>query len=474
MSEAIHIMEKRIDNKPFPIMRRTQEMLECEDDPVVSIEQMVMVVANDPGLAVNLLRKANTTPHEHLNHRLTNIEYLIMMYGMNRVRQLSRTLPVLENVVKPEILQRIRNSIGRATLCATLSREWAMMRRDMVATEVYLAALLHNVGEIGLWLFAPEETAKVDALASGGNMSRDEAYYLTLGYSQEQLSAELNRKWNMPSLVLDALNSANSLHPRVLGIMLSYQLTHFRDCGWGTEEAKRCIDQLSAHLCRPYDETLAIITELVRRWELLNDHYGIVVPPGEGGSCAIGGGAEGALAAPMCITPQPILYAEVAARLGRPEALKMNVEEVLDWVVKSMHDALGLNRVVFAHLMPDLGVLHANYVAGGDDAPEFSRFSIELSRHSLFKWMMTTPKALWINELNRRNVASLLPEEFTRMVGVDTFFVQSVFVKGKPFGIFYADREVTDCQLDAANYKRFQVLANLTVKFIEYYRSHTR
>lgn len=473
MSDALHAIEQLIAGKHFPVLQQTLDLLERQDDPVETTADMALVVGSDPGLTISLLRKANTTPHEHLNHRLTNIEYAIMMYGMNRVRQLARTLPVLEKVAKPEALLQVRYAIGRALLTASMSVEWARMHRDMVPGEVYLAALLHNMGEIALWLYAPAEAGRVQDLVNSGEMGQDEAYYLTLGYTQEALAMSLARRWNMPALMQDALNAANSLHPRVMGILLSHKLSRLRQCGWESAEAMECLDQLAQHINRPPAEVHALVLELTRRWELLFHHSGFVQEVGEGVVCPVPGRHGGATSS-ICLAPQPRLYQEMANRLNHPESVGLNVEEVLMHVVEGMHDGLGLNRVVFAHLVPELGVLHAHYVVGGEDDPVFAKFNIELARHGLFRWMMTTPKALWINELNRRNVAALLPEEFSHMVGVGTFFAQSVFVNGKPFGVFYADREAPDCELDSLSYKRFQVLATLATKYIEYYRSHHR
>lgn len=466
-------MEQLIAGKSFPVLQHTLDLLERQDDPVETAADMALVVGCDPGLTVNLLRKANTTPHEHLNHRLTNIEYAIMMYGMNRVRQLARTLPVLEQLVKPEVLPQVRQAIGRAIHTASMAVEWGRMHRDMVPGEVYLAALLHNLGEIGLWIYAPADAARAHALVASGDMGHEEAYYLTLGYTQEALGLSLAKRWNMPALVQDALNAANALHPRVMGILLSYKLSHLRQCGWESADAVACLSQLSQHINRPLDEARALVVELTRRWALQFDHYGFVPELGEGVVCRVAG-RNARASSSICLAPQPNLYQALASRLHHPENLTLNVEALLEQVVKGMHDSLGLNRVVFAHLVPELGVLHAHSVVGGDDDPVFAKFNIELARHGLFRWMMTTPKALWINELNRRNVAALLPDEFSHMVGVDTFFAQSVFVNGKPFGVFYADREAPDCQLDSQSYKRFQVLATLATKYIEYYRSHHR
>ena len=48
--------------------------------------------------------------------------------------------------------------------------------------------------------------------------------------------------------------------------------------------------------------------------------------------------------------------------------------------------------------------------------------------------------------------------EVQKIIGVGEFFAMSVFVHGKPVGLFYADREYGECSLDEHSYIEFKKL----------------
>lgn len=468
MLDSLEKWERQIGGKTFPILRQTRDLLDSEDLPIDSVAEMAAVVSRDPGLTIALLRKANNTPHEHLNHRLTNIEYAVMMYGMGRVQTMARQLPIVEEVAAPGALRSILHAIGRATHTAYLAQEWAHLYRDMVPAEVYLAALLHNIGEIGLWLFAPQEAQKIaDMVTNNHHMTADEAHYLTMGFTQDKLSLALARMWNMPALVQDALQPASALHARVLGVLLAAQLAHMRETDWRSDELEKTLDHLSRYVHLTRDEVFKRAKDLTRQWEFLSQPYGTVAPVHND---VVDEVTEGGRSVAICIAPQAQLLTEVLEQLGHPDQNGLNVEESLELAVKTMHDGIGMNRVVFAHLVPELGTLTAKYVAGADHDPRFRDFDIDLNRHKLFRWLMSQRHGIWVNELNRKNVIGLIPEEFNQMVGVETFYAQSIFVADKPFGLFYADRQGVDCRLDSGSFQRFQALASLAETCVSYRR----
>ena len=132
-----------------------------------------------------------------------------------------------------------------------------------------------------------------------------------------------------------------------------------------------------------------------------------------------------------------------------------------------MHDGIGLNRVVFALLTQERHQLRARAIAGSDNDPAFNRFLIELNGAHLFTRLMEKPQALWINDTNRVKFWPLVPRPFQRIIRGNSFLVLSVFVKGKPVGMFYADRHSAACHLDAHAYHRFKQLGMLAAQAME-------
>ena len=126
--------------------------------------------------------------------------------------------------------------------------------------------------------------------------------------------------------------------------------------------------------------------------------------------------------------------------------------------MNAMHQGLGLNRVVFALLTQHRTHLRPRSIVGVHNDPHFTKFAITLGANTLFDRLMEKPQSLWLDEHNRTKFWPAVPVDFQRLIKVNRFYVMSVFVKGKPIGLFYADRASNSCELDEKCYKLFKQL----------------
>lgn len=438
--------------------------------------------AGDPGAVLELLRRANGYRQGHLGSPVGTIESAAMMLGVEQMRTLPETLPGLDVLRADDIERGYLQLASRAYHAGIQAYRWALRRGDLVPKEAFLAAMLHDVGELMLSLHGgARQLHKIRVLQQTERMPADEAQYVVLGFSLEQLSHALALRWRLPELVTHSLEADHAQQPRVLGVMLAAQLARLAEFGWYGEELDECLDNAAAWLEMP----VAALTAEVHgnAVEAARDlvHFGVwpaarrlpMLPgdelPEDGGS---GDGApEAGAPVHFCLMPQPAAYDEVVAQLQDFVPGELNFHDLMPAVMRGLHDGLGLNRVVFAILNRDRSALQARYLAGTDNDPGFSRFRVELHTPHLFSKLLEREQALWLNEGNRAKLWSLVPEALRRLIHTDTFFAASVVVEGKPIGVFYADRHLPDSRLDENAYRRFKHLCRLSSAAIAKLRS---
>lgn len=164
--------------------------------------------------------------------------------------------------------------------------------------------------------------------------------------------------------------------------------------------------------------------------------------------------------AAVCLMPQVSLLQEILNELKQAIASRQEIEEIIHIVLQGMHDGIGLKRVVFARPDPEHRYLRANSIVGAENDPVFNRFSIKLDIPHLFVRLLDKSQAICINDTNRGQYWGMVPVEFKKLIGTNSFMAMSVFTNNKLVGLVYADRHTSDCQIDTVSYNYFKKFCN--------------
>lgn len=472
MNEALAAWVKKLDQSCLPALRaNTERLSQLAANENVETARLVELIESDPGLTLRLMRYINNLRHKHLRSEITTVRHALMMLGLEHVQKLPKDLPAVEDL-DSGIQNRLLRHFNRSFHAAYQARDWGHLSRDMVADELYIAALLHNLGEILLDLHAPREMERVRELMQEKRMEADEAEYVVFGFSLDQLTVELARLWRLPSILIDSLHSENAQHQRVLNVMLAAQLAELAEHGWYSRALYELLEQIADFLLLDIASIATLVhrnaVEAARESMLffighpatallypvsLEDEMAAPMQAQQAAQASESGGET----ADFCLTPQRQVLVSVIKRLVQTDE-QLPLKQVIELALEGMHEGLGLNRVVFAMLTPDKGQLRARSIIGSDNDPQFSRFVVDLVSHNLFVRLMEKPQSLWLNEENRGKFFPLIPLQFHKLIRNDSFFVMSLFVRNKPVGMFYADRHTSACQLDSESYKRFKHL----------------
>ena len=475
MNNALAAWVKRLDQACLPALKANTELMrQLAANENVDMVRLAALIESDPGLTLRLMRYINNLRHKHLRSEITTVRNALMMLGLTHVQKIPQDLPTMDELDEEASL-RLRKHFSQALHAAYQARDWARITKDLVSDELYLAALLRNLGETMLDLHAPQEMERVRELMQQKQMEANEAEYVVFGFSIDQLTLELARLWRLPSLLSDSLHGENAQHKRVLNVMLAAQLAKAAAQGWYTQRTLKLVEQTADLLLSDTSTTATLFhlnaVEAARetlQLDVTHPAATLIFPPPaqaeeeeeEEISPESRVSDSGLLPdgdADFCLMPQRRVLLRVMKSMAQPDG-DLSLKKVLALVMEGMHEGLGLNRVVFAMLTPDKGQLRARSILGSDNDPLFNRFAVDLENHNLFVRLLEKPQSLWLDENNRGKLFPLVPINFHKLIHNDSFFIMSLFVRHKPIGIFYADRHTNACRLDAESYKRFKQL----------------
>ncbi len=457
MQKTIRQWADRLGGNPLPVLARTTRELEpLVGAPQTRLSELAAVAAGDPGLAVQLLRMANSQQGGRLRSEITTLEHALMLLGTERLRALPASLPAVERVLRDPARHLLLRTFARAYHAAAQAAAWARQRHDQYPDEAFAAAQLHFVAEMVLAMHGPEELQQIAAMRRRECLPQDEAEYLVLGFTLNELALELARRWHLPTLVVDALQAEKTVESRTLGVVLAVQLARAAEAHWYAEDTRTVLEAAAEWLHRPPQEVASAAHRTAVETARASAHYG-VIPAAAGLLWPVPTAEQPAAGPAACLIGRPTLFDEALAYLRAPPP-EASATGVLEAALRGLHEGLGLNRVVFALLSADRCTLQARAIRGSEDDPRFNRFTIRLEDAPLFRQLLDKPQGVWMNAQTRARLWPLLPAGFDRLVGTDDFCISSVFVGGRPIGVFYADRHSAACHLDAAAYRDFREL----------------
>lgn len=472
---------RRAEGKPIPVMPHSIETLRklaAHDD--APIQQMVDVIEQDPGLTVQLFRQCNSKGKNKLQREVTSMQQVLMLLGTRPATNMAVQLPTLNKTLSAEASQQLLRTFCRAHHASQQAVLWAKHRHDMNPDEVAVATELHFLGEMILAMYAPEKLLEIFQLRKADNIASEEAQYLVLGFTLDQLSIELAKTWGLPSLVVDALQCENAQHPRAYGIMLAVQLARGAAISWYSEKTRKIEEQAAEWLKLPVEQIITEAHQLAINLARITHYHGVLqtaalLPQIEDDEQPVlKRTVQHKPAAAVCLIPQVAVLKESLSRLQQSAKQVEPHESLIHVAAEAMHDGIGLNRVVFASIDPHDDCLHARHILGSDNDPIFNRFQIKLRKGNLFYHLMEKSQAICINDSNREQFWPLVPLEVQKLLNTDSFMAMSIAVHQKIIGLFYADRHTSACQLDANSYAYFKKVCSLLAQMIEQRTSPTQ
>lgn len=253
---------RRIQVRELPVLRHTKQQLddlqEWIDD--VTARDIVRIVMQDPLLSVRMIAHTQKVQKQSLHHDISTISSSIMMMGINPFIRSMGDLKSVEDImqdVHPQGLLWVLQLINSARTAARYANEWALWRVDVNIREIRLAALLHDLAEILLYILEPQLALKIRAIQQHRpDVESEVAQRVVLGCTFADIQMMFCHAWNLPSLLSQLIDDRNAGNARVKNVMLAVKFArHLADGGWSNPAVSGDLTEI-AHLLNVDLETL--------------------------------------------------------------------------------------------------------------------------------------------------------------------------------------------------------------------------
>lgn len=473
---------------------RIQSMVNSEHESIGSVTNEIL---KDVALTNKLLRLVNSA-HYARDGSVGTVSRAVSLVGFNGIRNMALSLVLLDHMQDKANANLLKEEFLRALMAGAIAAEMSATQADSEAA--FLGAMFQNLGRMLAQLYFPQEAANIRASITAAHDARSEALasQRELGLSYEALGVGIAKAWGLPDCIQRCIvqpkgeppsqppkepqsalhwrvSAANAMADAMLHADAAVVDVRLNQLGKRYGKALGLSgEQLAAVSARARDK-LADLAQAMEIsvptdslvWHLLKPtsqaQSPSAVQPQEASdtltSMALCATASDATAAGVAaIQPNETPDASSNAASGERVAQMLTagiqditnamvedfrLSDVLRMILESMFRALDFQRVVFCLREPKTDILAGRFGLGKgvEDVVKHFRVPLQTSGTAdLFATICSKGADTLIRDSSDPRIAARLPVWYLRDYHAPTFLILPLSLKGRPFGLIYADR----------------------------------
>lgn len=512
-SSTLDFLLRRMRHKSdFPAMSdsvvRIQGMANSETESVGSVTNEIL---KDVALTNKLLRLVNSA-HYARGGSISTVSRAVTLVGFNGIRNMALSLVLLEHMQDKAHANVLKEEFLRSLMAGSIAGELCPVGRE--SEEAFIGSLFQNLGRLLAEFYFPEEARTVRGLTSSTRqpVSEATASASVLGLSFEALGLGVAKAWGLPEGIQRCMTRPTGEPPARTPGETSERLR------WIAVAANEIADILLhsdpkdvearlAQVARHYAKTIGVspadvqVATSVARKKLIEMAMAmdLKVKVGSAASKLLRApeeenGARGArrehqdvppdTLSPLelhATQPAPLEFGEVAPRdvhrvseiltAGIQDITNAMVEDfklsdVLRMILETMFRAMDFQRIIFCMRDPKTDALTGRFGLGKDVESVVKSFNVALKASSpdLFTAVCLKGADTMISDATEGRLAERLPVWYRKGINAPTFLLLPLIIKGKPFGLIYADKgEKGGLALDEKELALLRTLRNQAV-----------
>ena len=189
------------------------------EDPLMSLKTLIWAGKH---LARNVLTARST-----LGNEIETVDVAIVSTGIAPFFRQFENLETVEARLAdlPEAQQGLLQVLGRSMAAAGFAGDWAGYRNDLDIQIILEAAMLHDVAEMLVWVFAPSLALKMQKIHEVRPLMRSQDIQKSvLGITFNQLEVAIMNEWRLPRLLKKLTDDAHADTAQVKNVVLAANL----------------------------------------------------------------------------------------------------------------------------------------------------------------------------------------------------------------------------------------------------------
>lgn len=442
---------ERLSQVDMPILSMVVNQLNrLTGDEDTEINQLAEVILKDPHMTSQILKIANSVQLNPTGSSVNTVSRAIVLLGFRGVRNLCISLMVIDTLLTKQPRERLLQVMAKSFQSAVQAREIYRKVEEKGAEEVFIAALLSNLGEMAFWASGGKS---VDQFAAGANIKDIER---AMGTSFKVLTKELGRVWKLGDTLQESLSPEGKVSSRAEAVRLGEALSQldFED----TEKRQALFKKVANFTGDSLSATKRLVEASTDQAASVAVEYGAksvchLIPSQKEITEKEKSKDDSDI---QVLQPDQSLQLKILRDLANTVSDQVDVNTVFQMALEGMHRGVGLERVVLAFFIEKS--IKTKYVLGQftDGWREKFFFPIEGGEDNIFSFNLDKQQPIWINEQYITSHQHLYPESVKSVIGCHPSIIGVLRVNGRNAALFYADRGDTQQAIKTDHYESFK------------------
>ena len=410
------------------------------DDKQKGALELASIILQDPNLTAKLLKFSNSPYYNPSRQRISTITRAIVILGVQVIRELTLACSFFESILSPTNKERANIEIAKALHSAVQARELAISLRDPSPEEIFVATLLHNIGQVAFWCSDNKQTTTLQAKIASDDSNSIETEKKVLGFYLSDLGKKLCKAWQLTGLISNAINHPDSSDKRIQIVRLGHLICDAVHQGWDSETMEACLSQLQEATGKDVDDIKAKIKANIQRAVDIAGQFG-AHDASQYISCEKPTSEVETVAEEE---PQPnkkLIQYQILQDITAHMSGKFDLNVLFEMVLEGIHRGVEMDRTLFMLLSPDKKSLNEIISMGWlkqDINKKIHIHNNDPSGNLLFD-ALNEQDDVWYNPDQH---SALYTTQIEVTLGKHEAFVFPVHVEGKAMGLIYCDRGI--------------------------------
>jgi len=432
-------------------------------------------ILKDINLTARILRLSNSYVYNPSGTRVNTVTNAVMLLGFNLVRDISISLAVIDTLLKGNKETHVMKLMARTFHAAVQARAIAELKRDESPEEVFIAALLYNIGEL---IFCCVDTQSSEKLIDSRLLVTDDQYKKMqrdiLGFTFNQLTEKLTNDWQLSSLLNETIHNKAHRNSRCQHISHGNAIAAAAEKGWQSPETINELTSLAKHLDKSLKEVTSFVHKNVETAVKVAQEFGArdaaEFIPSLDKTFANNSVPPELEEQDEFLMPDHMLQLSILRELSGILNKKPALGSILTMVLEGIYRGIGMDRAVLVFINPAKTEARAK-IALGSDGQTFQQqfvFNIDMKSPNLIQQMLIYNRSYWIKD--NEDDQKLLTRNMQNTLNCKNFFIAPITVENKTVGFFYADRQPSNRPLNNESFESFKHFAHeacIAIKFIK-------
>ncbi len=155
LSERSHGLQSwidRLNQAELPALAAVvQDLQRLAQQDSASVQQLADVLLRDAALTSKVLRVGNSVYYNPSQETIKTISRAIVLIGFDNVRLISLSVSLIDGLLTRAPREQLQMLLARSFHAAVQARNLAGYVISRHSEEVFIAALLHHLGELAFW-----------------------------------------------------------------------------------------------------------------------------------------------------------------------------------------------------------------------------------------------------------------------------------------------------------------------------------